>query len=84
VVSIYPLPFFTGEEGPKPKAWEVRVLLNPVYRPSPSRFAGPSLSREKRERGLNPQPCQFAAHWLQARSTLSRLVGTSQTQENQT
>jgi hypothetical protein len=30
-----PLPLFAGEEGPKPKAWEVRVLLTPVYRPSP-------------------------------------------------
>ena len=50
----FPLPFFTGEEGPKPKAWEVRVLLTPVYRPSPpTRFAGgPLLSREKRERGF--------------------------------
>ena len=36
-----------------PEAWEVTVLLTPVYRPSPpTRFAGgPLLSREKRERG---------------------------------
>jgi hypothetical protein len=49
-----PLPSFTGEEEPEPKAWEVRVLLAPVYRPSPpTRFAsGPLLSRGKRERGF--------------------------------
>ena len=49
-----PLPFFTGEEGPKPKAWEVRVLLGSVSRPSPpTRSAGgPLLSRGKRERGF--------------------------------
>jgi hypothetical protein len=48
-----PLPFFTGEEGPKPKAWEVRVLPTAVYRPSPpTRCAGgPLLSRGQRERG---------------------------------
>ena len=28
-------PVLTGEEGPKPKAWEVRVLLTHCYRPSP-------------------------------------------------
>jgi hypothetical protein len=30
-----PLPLIAGEEGPKPKAWEVRVLLSQRYRPSP-------------------------------------------------
>jgi hypothetical protein len=24
--AIFPLPLFAGEEGPKPKAWEVRVF----------------------------------------------------------
>jgi hypothetical protein len=49
---LLPLPLFAGEEGPAAKRWEVRVLPSPVYRPSPSRFAGPSLSRERRERGF--------------------------------
>jgi hypothetical protein len=48
-----PLPLFAGEEGPKPKAWEVRVLPSLVYRPSPpTRCAGGALlSHEVRERG---------------------------------
>jgi hypothetical protein len=33
-----------GEEGPAAKRWEVRALLKSAYRPSPSRYAGPSLS----------------------------------------
>jgi len=38
-----PLPSFTGEEGPAAQRREVRVLLNPVYRPSPpKRRLGPS------------------------------------------
>jgi len=43
---MFPLPHAAGEEGPAAKRWEVRVLLSPVYGPSPSRFAGPSLSRK--------------------------------------
>ena len=39
-----PLPLFAGEEGPKPEAWEERVLLTLRKRPSPptaSRWAPP-------------------------------------------
>jgi len=52
IARLAPLPLFAGEGGPKPKAWGVRVLLSPTYRPSPpTRFAGgPLLSRGKRER----------------------------------
>jgi hypothetical protein len=54
--QLIPLPLFAGEEGPKPKAWEVRVLLTRCYRPSPpTRFTGgPLLSREGRERFRGP------------------------------
>jgi hypothetical protein len=47
-VAQAPLPFFTGEEGPKPKAWEVRVFLTHCYRPSPptANAAGPSSPAE--------------------------------------
>jgi hypothetical protein len=34
-LAFFPSPVLTGEEGPKPKAWEVRVLLSQCYRPSP-------------------------------------------------
>ena len=52
--AFTPLPLFAGEEGPKPKAWEVRVCTVDSARPSPSHCfaAGPSLSRERRERGF--------------------------------
>src|SRR5688500_2599330 len=43
VVAVDPLPFFTGEEGPAAKRWEVRVLLTQCYRPSPPKLRlGPS------------------------------------------
>jgi len=33
--AFFPSPVLTGEEGPTAQRWEVRVLRNPEYRPSP-------------------------------------------------
>ena len=47
IFLLFPLPLSAGEEGPKPKAWEVRVLLIPAYRPSPPKLRlGPSSPAE--------------------------------------
>jgi hypothetical protein len=49
----FPSPVFTGEEGPKPKDWEVRVCTGEAASPHlPPLRSGPFLSREERERAL--------------------------------
>src|SRR5687768_306246 len=46
-----PLPSFTGEGGPKPEAWGVRVLLTQRYRPSP-----PTATRRAHDPPLRLRP----------------------------
>jgi hypothetical protein len=49
---IPPLPLFAGEEGPKPKAWEVRVFSeSAVQTLSSHRFAAGPSSPVKNGRG---------------------------------
>jgi hypothetical protein len=53
--SLIPSPAFRGRGGPRPKAWEARVFSKSGVQTLILPFHGPSLSREKRERGF-PQP----------------------------
>ena len=73
--TLSPLPLFAGEEGPAAKRWEVRVLLSPVYRPSPPTLRdGPLLSREERERDWSDE-CDLDDPFV-ASPSCSRSVGS--------